>query len=418
MDVKALAKSKRSHTQHHSKNSHHSHKPNKAASSSSSSSSQVSKEKKKKSHHSALPSNWDRYEDEEEELDSGSGIASKTVDVVLPKSKGADFRHLVAEAQSQAETSLEGFPAFNDLLPGEFGVGLSSMLVVRGEGIVSWAGDDNFVVEDKTNGNLEASFLSLNLHALAESFAKVDLAKRLFIEADLLPTELCVEESAMSSSEEHEELKTKDESELANRMSEELDVDDLAADQFISSSSSSSSHAASTFPLSNDFRIPVNYVDAEAQQTSSSGKNKAFVLSSDASLHSTEDTRGKPYSTFEAADAEKELDMLLDSFGETNILDSSGFKSNTSIPVSSGVASVYPPHISNKDPVPSKTAPITASLDDVLDDLLEGTSTLTNPNVLLRPQEEKPVHHSMQSSSNSGSKSKVADDFDSWFDTL
>jgi len=37
---------------------------------------------------------------------------------------------------------------------------------------------------------MQASFLSLNLHALAESFAKVDLAKRLFIEADLLPTEL------------------------------------------------------------------------------------------------------------------------------------------------------------------------------------------------------------------------------------
>lgn len=147
----------------------------------------------------------------------------------------------------------------------------------------------------------------------------------------------CVEESAMSSSEEHEELKTKDESELANRMSEELDVDDLAADQFISSSSSSSSHAASTFPLSNDFRIPVNYVDAEAQQTSSSGKNKAFVLSSDASLHSTEDARGKQYSAFGAADVEKELDMLLDSLSQTNILDSSGFKSNNSIPVSLGV---------------------------------------------------------------------------------
>lgn len=37
-------------------------------------------------------------------------------------------------------------------------MGLSSMLVVRGEGIVSWAGDDNFVVEDKTNGNLEVIY--------------------------------------------------------------------------------------------------------------------------------------------------------------------------------------------------------------------------------------------------------------------
>lgn len=38
---------------------------------------------------------------------------------------------------------------------GEFGVGLSSILSVRGEGIVSWDGDDNFVVQDKTIGNQE-----------------------------------------------------------------------------------------------------------------------------------------------------------------------------------------------------------------------------------------------------------------------
>ncbi|KAK7405012.1 hypothetical protein VNO78_06143 [Psophocarpus tetragonolobus] len=428
MDVKALAKSKRSHTQHHSKKSHHSHKP-KAPSSLSSSSSvgpnetaknplgkqKVSSEKTKNLR-SSLPTNWDRYEEEEEELDSG--ISSKTVEVLLPKSKGADYRYLVAEAQSQADTSLETFPAFDDLLPGEFGVGLGSMLAVRGEGIVSWVGDDNFVVEDKTSGNQEASFLSLNLHALAEKFAKVDLSKRLFIESDLLSTELCAEELAVGSSEDREELETKEDSEIGNRMTKELNLDDLAADRFSSPSSSSNSHAASTFPLSNDFYVPVNSVSAEFLQINNSGKNKAFVLSSAASLHSTEDTREKQYSTFEAAAAEKELDMLLDSLGETNILDSPGFKSNTSIPVSLGVSSGYPPQISKEDPVPSKTAVITTSLDDVLDDLLEETSTLMNPNVLLRPQDEKPVHLNMQSSSHSESKSKVVDDFDSWFDTL
>ncbi|TKY66808.1 hypothetical protein E2542_SST09699 [Spatholobus suberectus] len=433
MDVKALAKSKRSHTQHHSKKAHHSHKPNTPSSSSSLGPIDAAKgplgkqqvdEEKKKSHRSrsrgssALPTNWDRYEEEEEELDSGgSEIASKTLDVALPKSKGADYRHLLAEAQSHAETSMEEFPAFDDLLPGEFGVGLSSMLVVRGEGIVSWVGDDNFVVEDKTSENQEASFLSLNLQALAENFAKVDLSKRLFIESDLLPPELCAEESAVSSNEEHKELETKEDSELANKMSKELNLDDLAADQFTSSVASSSSHAASTFPLSNDFHIPRNSVSAEFQQISSSGKNKAFLLSSEASLHSTQDTRGKQYSTFEAAAAEKELDILLDSLSETKILDSPGFESNTPIPVSLGVSSMYP-QISKKDPAPSKIASITASLDDALDDLLEETSTMMKPNVLLRPQEEKPVHHSMQSSSHSGSTSKVADDFDSWFDTL
>lgn len=36
---------------------------------------------------------------------------------------------------------------------------------------------------------MQASFLSLNLNALAEHLAKVDLSQRLFVEADLLPSE-------------------------------------------------------------------------------------------------------------------------------------------------------------------------------------------------------------------------------------
>jgi hypothetical protein len=34
-------------------------------------------------------------------------------------------------------------------LTGEFNQGLGPMLSVRGEGILSWIGDNNFVVEDK-----------------------------------------------------------------------------------------------------------------------------------------------------------------------------------------------------------------------------------------------------------------------------
>jgi hypothetical protein len=37
---------------------------------------------------------------------------------------------------------------------------------------------------------MQASFISLNLHAIAEKLAKVDLSKRLFIEPDLIPSEL------------------------------------------------------------------------------------------------------------------------------------------------------------------------------------------------------------------------------------
>ncbi|KAK7316559.1 hypothetical protein RJT34_00113 [Clitoria ternatea] len=433
MDVKALAKSKRSHTQHHNKKGHHSHKfkaPSPSSSTSSSPASndsakhllgtqQLNDDKKPRRSQfqgsSALPNNWDRYEEEEEELESGSEIASKNVAVALPKSKGADFRHLVAEAEAEAEaraeTSLGGFPSLDDLLPGEFGEGLSSMLVVRGEGIVSWVGDDNFVVEDRTSGNPEASFMSLNLHALAESLDKVDLSKRLFIESDLLPSELTVNE-------EHQELEAKEHSELANRMSKELSLDDFAAeDQFTSSSSSSTTYAASTFALSNNSLVPVINAKVELQKVGNSGKNKAFSLNSEANVHSTEDMRGGE-TTFEAATAEDELDMLLDSLSETKILHSPSFNSNTTFPVSLGDSSVFPPQISKKDPAPSHTAIISASLDETLDDLLEETSSLMNPNVLVRQQEEKPVHHSISSSSHSGSKSKVLDDFDSWFDTL
>ncbi|KAJ1378533.1 hypothetical protein SESBI_47743 [Sesbania bispinosa] len=109
---------------------------------------------------SSLPTNWDRYE-EEEELDSLES-ASKIVDVVMPKSKGADFRHLVAEAQSHAEKTLQAFISLDELLPSleirGVRVVLGSMLAVRGEGVLSWIADDNFVIEDKTSANQEVVY--------------------------------------------------------------------------------------------------------------------------------------------------------------------------------------------------------------------------------------------------------------------
>ncbi|KAL5055037.1 hypothetical protein RYX36_035719 [Vicia faba] len=389
MDVKALAKSKRDHTRQHNKKYHGNPKlkvqPHSSFSSSVPNQNDDAKEpfrkqqaiekKTNRSGSSALPGNWDRYE--EEDSDSVPESSSKTLDVLVPKSKGADFRHLVAEAQSHADKTLEDF---NEVLPWEFGVGLSSILSVRGEGIVSWDGDDNFVVHDKTIANQEASLISLNLHAIAQKLAKVDLSKRLFIEPDLLPSELRVEDSAVSNKEEPEldKQETVVDHELAKRMSKELNVDDSAADQFTSSSSCSSSHTTSISALSDDIRVPVN-----------------------------NDTVGK-HSTFEAA-AELELDMLLDTLDES--------KSNASFTAPFRVSSKEHPEISIKEPVSARIASITASLDDALDDLLEETSTLTKPNVLSRPQEEKPVNPSVLSSQ-SLNKSKVVDDFDSWFDTL
>lgn len=50
-----------------------------------------------------------------------------------------------------------------NLVTGEYGVGFGSMLAVRGEGMLSWVGDDNFVVEDKATANHEVIFFFLTM---------------------------------------------------------------------------------------------------------------------------------------------------------------------------------------------------------------------------------------------------------------
>lgn len=188
-----------------------------------------------------------------------------------------------------------------------------------------------------------------------------------------------------SNSEEHGKLVTIEETELVNRMSEELSLDDSAVD-----------------------------IKIEDRLTSTSTCGNSQAASAEVNLQSSEEPTRK-LSTFAA---EEELDMLLDSVSEIEIMDSSSFPSNTSFPVPLGATSVNASLISNKEPDSSKTPLNTASIDDVLDDLLEETSNVLNPNALSRPQEVKPVIHSTQSSSSQhGTKSKVLDEFDSWLDT-
>ncbi|KAI3989357.1 hypothetical protein MKX01_026940 [Papaver californicum] len=130
---------------------------------------------------SGLPSNWDRYEDEFEsglELSNTSQISGGGDDV------------LISEAQSQSSTSLDCFNSFYDALP-DFDKAISSMLSVRGKSVLSWIGDDNFVVDDNASSGYEAASLSMDLHALAALLEKIDISRRLLIEADLLPPQLC-----------------------------------------------------------------------------------------------------------------------------------------------------------------------------------------------------------------------------------
>lgn len=130
MDPKASAKSKRAHTQH-GRASH----PSPA---SIVQRKKQSKEKKleqsagggdeepKRTRWPALPSNWGRYDDEDEVVD---GVGNPSATEVAPKSKGADFGYLLEQARSQQQerdklagrglplpSSSEEFPLGNDIL--------------------------------------------------------------------------------------------------------------------------------------------------------------------------------------------------------------------------------------------------------------------------------------------------------------
>lgn len=152
---------------------------------------------------------------------------------------------------------------------------------------------------------------------------------------------------------------------------------------------------------------PENQVKAKAKAEELGRTAQTGNLESAAQINETCIDKGpeKKHSIFEAAAAEAELDMLLDSFSETNKFDSLGFeeKFNNSFPVleQKPCTSVTPPHISRK-----VVAAANLIDDDALDDLLE---------------EVKPTSQGIKSSSSShsGQTSKVVlDDFDSWLDTI
>ncbi|KAL5573599.1 hypothetical protein UlMin_023196 [Ulmus minor] len=428
MDAKALAKSKRAHSQHLNKK-HHSN-PKLKASSGGGAENNAGVAKKPsgkqvtvKPHQSKLPSNWDRYE---EENDSGSEDPSVSgvnpaSDVVLPKSKGADYCYLIAEAQSQFRSSqyLDTFPTL-DVLSGDFSQAAGSLLSVKGEGILSWSGDDNFIVEDKRTHH-EASFLSLNLHALAEQLEKVDLSQRLFIEADLLPPELCAEVSEARSTQERDQIQATIDNEAELELSEELIFDDSSAK--VKVADQTTEVKSSVFPdsghqdpsLSVEGSIANNEANINRKTLAKSNHHTRVCESASESTVLNFPDSHKKLPKFEAAAAEAELDMLLDSFTEIKSANPSGFSSAETFRVQQE-ASLPPFQLPRKDPDSSLlTIP---NFDDDLDDLLKQTSsTSTNQNNIAQPLREGAVQ--FVQSSNSGTKLKALDDdFDSWLDTI
>ncbi|PON97843.1 phosphorelay protein [Trema orientale] len=431
MDAKALAKSKRAHSQQHSRR-HHPNQKSKAPSGGATEpdaggakrppGKQVREKSVQSRVISALPSNWDRYD---EENDSGSEdpsgtSATKTPDVVLPKSKGADYRHLIAEAQSQSQSHLypDSFPSVDDVLAGEFSQAVGSMLSVKGEGILAWSGDDNFLVEDKTTSYHEASFLSLNLHALAEQLSKIDLSQRLFIEADLLPPELCAEISGASNIQESVQIPPTNDSAVVKELPEEL-IDSLMnvevvdpSSKVASSTSPGSGHPDTSLSIGESSSTNQVYVDiTSVAKSDDQSKVPEFTVRGTVNFFADSN---KKLAKFEAAAVEAELDMLLNSFTEVKILNSASL---SSADTRSGQEASAPEfQLPRKNPGSSVST--TANLDDDLDDLLNQTSSLMNQNNPFEAQGERGDLFVQSSLPQSGTKSKPLDDFDSWLDTI
>ncbi|XP_010260342.1 PREDICTED: uncharacterized protein LOC104599483 isoform X2 [Nelumbo nucifera] len=426
MDAKALAKSKRAHSQHHSKKSHASpaSKAPAVAASAGNSKKPSAKQTREKNRQfrgssTALPSNWDRYE---EEYDSGSedpslGGTSRTSDVVVPKSKGADFRYLISEAQSQLQSpsdlSLESFDSFGGFLPG-FNQGVSTVLSARGKNILSWIGNDNFAVEDNETAS-QASFLSMDLHALAEQLAKVDVSQRLFIDAYLLPPEMHSEGLQKSKCQDYDHTEATHESEADDHYLDKMEFHGSANGEDIMGNRPDISPATTENVHSVPALLPegsmlVNLAKGgDSTQVGQTCPTKFMNSMEQPNRSSSVDLKENKPSRFEAAAAEAELDMLLDSFGETKLF-YSGFP----------VVKQEPSHVSSQQqvsgfPQPSVQAPDASKnasgafdLDNAIDELRE-TSNPTNQNNAMRDQQEKAVRRNPPSDSSLASAHKSSD---------
>ncbi|KAG2262039.1 hypothetical protein Bca52824_069118 [Brassica carinata] len=355
MDTKAMAKSKRAHTQHHSKKPHKPKAPEK-----------LQGNQTKTPVQSRLPSNWDRYDDE---LIPGSENASGDLsnqpadDAIVPKSKGADYLHLISEARAESQSKIDiDSDSLDDLLHDEFSRVVGSMMSARGEGILSWMEDDNFIVVEE-DGSAEPGFLSLDLNALEKMLEKVDVHERLYIDADLLPPELRTAQSKVSRGKEP--------------------------------------HAVTT------------RLNEPVQQESSAmiAQGESSVLE----VESMDQVKDIPILREKSSAVEADLDLLLSSFSEERNPVASASNQKASVQRSSAfeteLDSLLNSHGGSEEPFnkpanPSDQKLNTSGFGDVLDDLLESTSLSAKP------------QGNQTSSSSTVGKSKVLDEFDSWLDTI
>lgn len=365
MDPKAAAKSKRSHTVrgrrvHQTPAAAAAHRQKRAtvaAAAAATSSGPRSRN---------LPSNWDRYDAEGEAEDSAA--AGEWTGEVAPRSKGADFGFLLEQARAQpsgARDLLAPCVPSQDL-PFDFMQASTSMLEVKGEGILSWCADDNFILEDDLAPDFEVPFLSMDLNALANHLSKIRLSRRLFIEDDLFP------EAMADASEDNEiaiELDT----------SVEIDAKGSSVGHNLNfEPRKDTSHHESASNICADDQIKTErQPQCFARENTASTKVSTHSVNSDSedkSYKQVMDTDpGTSHSKglmFEVGAAEEELDMLLDTFGGTHLS-----SSNLDEPFEP-VSTLQEISRSNEKVGPSLSSgpPLLAPLDDALDDLLSETS--------------------------------------------
>ncbi|GAB2233899.1 hypothetical protein Droror1_Dr00003129 [Drosera rotundifolia] len=416
MDTKSMAKSKRSYTQHHQPKKPHQHGPKTLTTAPNPSTADPKSAEKKREDRVKLPSNWDRYKEVEEEEKVGPGSSgvesSRRSDVVSVKSKGADYGALVAEAKEKARGRTSGESSIEDALPDAY-QGLGPLLAVRGENLVSWIGGDDFL-PDETIPYQEPPFFSLNLDLLAERLGRIDLAKRLFIEDDLLPLELVNETKVDNHVPVHKPSATHCSSEL---VAPDSDKSEVIEDSFIGADTIDFHLNPSSSEQSSKFGEPVPLAKGNLlKERDHLDQNEASHVA----------VRKEIAPRFQAADAEAELDILLDSFSNMRFLDPSNISGGTGANLKEDVASTsasigkssisVAPAQSSAFQNLSRSA---VSIDDTLDDLLNDTVGQTNRNTVSQSSEVKSLRDDLSSSSpHPGPKSKFLEDFDSWLDTI
>ncbi|WOL14525.1 hypothetical protein Cni_G23305 [Canna indica] len=391
MDPKALAKSKRAHTQHG--------RANHPSPSAIAQRKKESKDKKpmqatagrgrggggeeapkRPSGHSLL-SNWDRYE-EEDEVGGPDNLAATEV---APKSKGADFRYLLEQAREQEQERDKlaargiALPSSSEELPFGLMQGLSSILSVRGKDMLSLCADDNFIIDDDAPLGYEVPFLSIDLKAMDAQLSKLKLSERLFVEADLFPEDQCVDGLKEDQLSEQFEASVGSELKYNSAPPASINVDDqnYNRNHYINSEMGEVA-SLKNYQSQNLAGDTTNVHQAKELKLQDSSSSRTQGSDSGVRTYAVSNPTENSTSRFEVEAAEAELDMLLDSLKRNTISSTAdqdrmnNVKSQQKAPSNSSTDTV--PFSTTEHSNSCRNAGVT-SIDDSLDDLLAETSS-------------------------------------------